>query len=302
MTHTSCANMFFHVLGVKDKETNESMTLIAQAMGVLGRPLAGQDPGRVRNVRYEAVGEQIDLRPFWSPGSQPGGDVFNWKALSQSKYNFLVVRPFMYVFYVTLTTGRPIPHYSTRFPRLLDVAPSRTAHFRNVEFNNQDKFTTLPLDILQILLPYLPMVSYLSLVSTCRFLRLHALTTFQPNARRLVLGIPWSLPLPADLSLMSPSMAAKVPDREKTPHTADWLLYLSHIHCTNSMRTRRWIWALAESIKDTYLAQLATSPVMDPATHEYKVLHDALERAFELAGMEPTPAGECETQVVAVAY
>ncbi len=155
------------------------------------------------------------------------------------------------------------------------------------------------LDILHVLLPYLPVTSYLSLVSTCRFLRLHALTTFQPNARRLVLDIPWSLPLPADLNLMSPAMAAKVPDRERTPHSADWLLYLSHIHCTNSMRARRWIWALADNLKDTYLAQRATSPVINPATPEYKALQEALERAFELAETEPIPAGQC---VIAVAW
>ncbi|KAF9021438.1 hypothetical protein BDZ89DRAFT_1071396 [Hymenopellis radicata] len=37
---------------------------------------------------------------------------------------------------------------------------------------------------------------------------------------------------------------------ENTPHSADGLVYLSHMHCTNSMRARRWIWALAERLKD----------------------------------------------------
>ncbi|KAF8996769.1 hypothetical protein BDZ89DRAFT_1084011 [Hymenopellis radicata] len=242
MMHTACAGMFFHVLGVDDKNTNEGMTLIAQVVGVLGRPLAGQDPGRLRNVCYEAVGEQIDLRPFWRQGFQPGGDVFNWKALSQSKYNFLVVRPFI-------------------FPRLLDVAPSRTAHFATIELNNQNRFTTSRLitstfscRISGVLLHLLGFDMPLS-STTCPY-------DVPPHARRLVLDIPWSLPLPADLELMSPAMVAKVPDREKTPHSP-----------TGS----------------------STSPAMDPARDEYK-------RAFELAGREPTPAGECETQIVTVAW
>lgn len=58
-----------------------------------------------------------------------------------------------------------------------------------------DIITTQSLDVLHILLAYLSNKSYVNLVATCRTLRYHALTTFQPHARERVLSLGWAVPL-----------------------------------------------------------------------------------------------------------
>jgi hypothetical protein len=50
---------------------------------------------------------------------------------------------------------------------------------------------------------------------------------------------------------------------EDSPYDADWLLYLSHVHRTKSMRTRKWIWSLCEQLKTTYETKKATSVYAD---------------------------------------
>lgn len=39
---------------------------------------------------------------------------------------------------------------------------------------------------------------------------------------------------------------------KKSPYDADWLLYLSHVHRTNSMKERQRVWRIAEEIKRAY--------------------------------------------------
>lgn len=92
MMHTGCANLFLHRMQA-DTDTFERFTLLSEIVGVLGRPLHGKDAGRLTDVRYEDVGEKIDLKPFWTTGNELGANVFNWRALSQSPYAFLLNKP-----------------------------------------------------------------------------------------------------------------------------------------------------------------------------------------------------------------
>lgn len=175
---------------------------------------------------------------------------------------------------------------ASRFPRFYtEVAPDRTALLENINFSNTDAFTSLPLDILETLIPHLTMQSYVMLTSTCRFLRLHALTTFQPHARRFVLQLPWSLPVSTELKEMKPQTLAKLPSRDQSARDADWYLYLSHIHRTDSMRVRKWIWSLVDEMHHQYVKKRDTSPATDPTTDQYKLIHSRLKKAFELSQM-----------------
>jgi hypothetical protein len=116
----------------------------------------------------------------------------------------------------------------------------------------KDKLTALPLDVLHSLVTCLPTPSYLALTSACRFLRYQALTIFQPHARRRVLELQWAIPLTDEYTAMKRSPSTYVVHAENSPHDADWLLYLSHVHRTKSMRARKWIWSLCKELKATY--------------------------------------------------
>ena len=84
---------------------------------------------------------------------------------------------------------------------------------------------------------------------------------------------------------MSAELLGKLPNAENSPHDADWLLYLSHIHRTKSMRMRRWIWSLCDEVHRVYEAKKATSPVLDPTTPQYEMAHLGLDMAYEMAQM-----------------
>lgn len=124
-----------------------------------------------------------------------------------------------------------------------------------------DILSRQPLDIIRALLPYLPTPAYLALTSTCRTLRHHAVTTFQPEARRRVLGLRWAVPLPYEAQLMQ--KAGLVAASADAPAGADWLLYMSFVHRTAGMRARRWIWGMAEEITNVYRKRKAESPYAD---------------------------------------
>lgn len=126
------------------------------------------------------------------------------------------------------------------------------------------RLTEQPLDVLLALLPYLPLQTYFAFISTCRLLRIHALTTFQPHARMRVLGLGWATPL---LTLgeydaivkRNASAAEALVHSKRSPASGDWLLYLSHVHRTASMRARRRIWNISVAIRNTVAAQLPSS-------------------------------------------
>ncbi|KAF8987012.1 hypothetical protein BDZ89DRAFT_913448, partial [Hymenopellis radicata] len=239
MMHESCAEIFFHVAGVEDVTSTDGLTLIAEIFTVLGRPSGSPDPGRLQNINYEAV-TKIDLRPFWSRGSSMGANKFDWRALSYTEYSFVLERPF-------------------EFPQLVDVAPSRVCPFEDAYMSDDNILSRQPIDIIEYLLPFLPLPSYMALLSTSRYLRIHALTTFQRHARRFALDLPWAIPLPGYDS-EDATLQGNVADKDISLHSADWLHYLSEVHTRPSMRARRWIWQLAHALKETYLEQRQTSP------------------------------------------
>ena len=121
-----------------------------------------------------------------------------------------------------------------------------------------------PLDVLLSLLPHLSQPTYLALTSTCRLIRLHALTTFQPHARSLVLSLGWATPL---LGVGEYNAAVKknqtvvqsLVHPVHSPASGDWLLYLSHVHRTSSMRARRRIWNICQAVKRAVEEQLPSS-------------------------------------------
>jgi hypothetical protein len=90
--------------------------------------------------------------------------------------------------------------------------------------------------------------SYLALTSTCRVLRHHALTTLQLDARRRVCDLDWAIPLPSEVKKATGS---RIHMADVSNANADWLLYLSHVHRTPSMRARRWIYTLADALADS---------------------------------------------------
>lgn len=265
MMHLACAKMFFHCLDA-DVDTKERFKRLDGVINFLGRPQGGPNAGWFKNVQYAKVGECIDLAKFWVPGYTEGGNVFNWQALSQSPYAFLINRPDV-------------------FPRFfLEVDAKRTGDLkREPDIVRSDRITTLPMDIVGYLLRFFDEATYVKLVATCRFLRFHALTTFQPHARRLVFALGWAAPVPAELEDMDDAQRGSVVD-EDTPQDADWLLYLSHVHRTKGMRMRRWIWAQCMEIRRVYEHNKET---VDPSTLKWMLKDDVdIDFAYELCQMD----------------
>lgn len=117
------------------------------------------------------------------------------------------------------------------------------------------------MDVLHALAPYLPARSYVMLVSTCRQLRYHALTTLQQHARNIVISLVWPLPTRNEYNAASKDVRAIMAseDMAVSPVDADWYMYLSRVHRTKGMRVRRWIWSSCLEIKRVYDAKLPTS-------------------------------------------
>ena len=83
----------------------------------------------------------------------------------------------------------------SRFPRFRPTILDARLSALGDRAATTDIITTQSLDILHILLPYLSNKSYVNLMATCRTLRYHSLTTFQPHARERVLSLGWAVPL-----------------------------------------------------------------------------------------------------------
>ncbi|KAL1746756.1 hypothetical protein HDZ31DRAFT_33468 [Schizophyllum fasciatum] len=228
MMHRVCAGLFRRAMGCEgdDYEAYKRLSEVELVMGPLGE-LA--DAGALRGVDYASIGEKIDVQPFWRVGSDHGKNSFKYDEFAKSSLgDWLLTRPDTFPrFYPTVEEKHmsTIPHPDTLPP-------------------STDVLTTQPLDVLRAILAQLDARTYIRLTSTCRFLRAHALTTFQPEARALVLGLPWALPTRAERERMGPAAAAAVPGAS-APEDGDWLLYLSHAHRTKGMRVRRWLWAAA---------------------------------------------------------
>ena len=158
-------------------------------------------------------------------------------------------------YFCSSPTKRPVPSL-----------PSTTA----------DVFTTQPLDVLQALLPYLDDKSFLNLLSTCTFLRHHALTTFQAHSRLRVLALRWAVPTTVEYQIVvrrkfstsgPPSAddlaAMEMAHATHSPLDADWHMYLAKVYCSHAMRARRWTWTLACEVARVYRAKRAAGPYAD---------------------------------------
>ncbi|KAI0316787.1 hypothetical protein OF83DRAFT_1059776 [Amylostereum chailletii] len=234
MMHTACSNIFRAKLGCEANDL-PACSKLSELEIVLGYPMIGADAGRFKDVQYESVGDRIDLKPFWHVGNSEGENVFDFKALKDAGMDWLLARPDVFPrFFKEIKPERQL-EYSE------DTAPKRT-----------DLFTTMPMDLLHVLIEHLPPKSYVQLMATCRFLRHHALTTFQPHARRMVCDLGWAIALSREVKELGPSMQSQLARASDESPDGDWLLYLSHVHRTRSMRARRWIWSLADEVKRVY--------------------------------------------------
>ncbi|TRM63498.1 hypothetical protein BD626DRAFT_494511 [Schizophyllum amplum] len=222
MMHRVCASLFRRAMHCEGDDflAFKILSEVENVMGPLGEL---GDAGELRGVDYANIGEKIDVRPFWRLGNDHGRNWFDYEDFQKSPLNdWLFTRPD--------TMPRFFPKVENKHIGTIpnpDELPSR-----------DDPLTTQPLDILRLIVANLDAPSYVRLTGTCRFLRAHALTTFQPEARRLVLALQWALPTSSELAKMTAT-------EESSPHDGDWLLYLSHAHRTKGMRVRRWIWAAA---------------------------------------------------------
>ncbi|KAI0926067.1 hypothetical protein AcV5_008631 [Taiwanofungus camphoratus] len=248
--HTVCASILRHLFGATDYSV-DSVTALCEIERVLGRPQGGPTAGRFSGVDYEGVGaEKVDLRPFWKP-DEGEGNTFLWSALKSQGLEWTLTRPDV-------------------FPRFHpSVSPARLAALGPNPETTTDILTTQPLDVLQVILPYLTDRSFVALLSTCRLLRRHALTTFQPHARDRVLALGWAVPVESEYARLAKTWAkdgrSEVPVAHEvhSPYDSDWYLYLSQVHRTTSMHARRWIWAIAEELLRAYTEKKVGSEYED---------------------------------------
>ena len=162
---------------------------------------------------------------------------------------------------VALTTSV----FTNSFPRFEpSLTPDRQESARRPVAETSDILTTLPLDIMRLILehPALSEESFVRVLATCRTFRTHALTTFQPIARTRVIALGWALPIPLEYSSFVQRVVNKspipdgtlccirvaqlpLPHAEYSPLYSDWLQYLAQVLCMPNMRARRWLWTLA---------------------------------------------------------
>lgn len=94
IAHVACADLLRRAFNCEELNVANLVTL-CQITEVIGTCGIGRDAGRLPFVDYEGVGEKIDLSKFWhdhAPGDE-GNNFFDWKALGQSKYSWLINRP-----------------------------------------------------------------------------------------------------------------------------------------------------------------------------------------------------------------
>ncbi|KZS92701.1 hypothetical protein SISNIDRAFT_455297 [Sistotremastrum niveocremeum HHB9708] len=234
--HATCSHIFSVVMGIPlvyTKMERHHMRFISEFEIVFGRAQGGTEDGvgRLQRLDYErACG--VDLRQYWHSPAFEGDVTFDWTAIKAGPHAWALVRPNMF------------PSFSSK------VTSTRLASVAEPE-ETSDVFTSLPFDIIHKIVGLLDMRTFVSATSTCRTMRRYAIGDFQPLARKHVLAIPWAIPLlnsdPEEYTTPN-----QIPHATKSPHDADWLLYLSYIHRTDSMRERRRIWAICEEFKRCY--------------------------------------------------
>ncbi|EJF64513.1 hypothetical protein DICSQDRAFT_178172 [Dichomitus squalens LYAD-421 SS1] len=181
--HTHCAMFLRHNLGLTSN-TQEALIECSLLDIIVGPTQSGAHAGRLNNVDYEGVlgqgSQRVDIESLWSIGPTAGNQDFAWHEWKRRGLEWTAVRPDVF------------PRFSPT------VLPARLSNLGERPATTADRITTLPLDVLHILLPYLSDEAYVKLMATCRTLRYHALTTFQPLARARVLRLRWAVPLESE--------------------------------------------------------------------------------------------------------
>ncbi|PIL35670.1 hypothetical protein GSI_02400 [Ganoderma sinense ZZ0214-1] len=180
--HTHCAMFFRHNLGLTS-DCPGSLIECSLIDTIVGPTQGGAHAGRLNDVDYEGVlgdgSERVDIESLWSKGPSEGNAHFDWQEWKQRGLEWTAARPDVF------------PRFR---PTILEARLSSVGE----RMATTDIITTQSLDILHILLPYLSNKSYVNLIATCRTLRYHALTTFQPHARVRVLSLGWAVPLESE--------------------------------------------------------------------------------------------------------
>ncbi|KAJ3546662.1 hypothetical protein NM688_g5489 [Phlebia brevispora] len=226
-------------------ETTDDAYNLCEIDHVLGEAMKDVNAGRLPHVKYEKAGpENVDVRPYYHLDEDKRMRL-DWVRFKNDGFEWTYTRPDTFPRFYSAVSSKRLPG-----PALGPI---------------DDVLTTKPLDILHLLLPYLTDKSFVSLFSTCRTLRHHALTTFQPQARERVLGSGWAIPLHKEYASipLATRDAGSVVDPDNIPLEGDWMLYLCNVHKSQSMRARRWIWATAEELRRAFLEQKAGGPYED---------------------------------------
>ncbi|KAI0749405.1 hypothetical protein C8Q80DRAFT_1161847 [Daedaleopsis nitida] len=275
--HTTCAALLRHRLGFtsNDAETLVDLAIIEK---IVGPTMAGTHAGMLQDVNYKTALKydgnpiNVDIESLWysKPDAAPGEADFDWIKWQQLGLEW------------TATRSDVFPRFRPQVPpaRLSTLGPMP-------EESTTDIVTTQPLDVLHAILPYLDNKSFMHLLSTCRMLRHHALTTFQPHARDRVIALGWAVPVdheyrgfvarnksPADGKDGGDVDFAELAMAHAThsPMGADWHLYLSQVHRSAAMRARRWQWALAGELARVYREKKAAGPYADGVNEDGNVV------------------------------
>ncbi|KAI1797218.1 hypothetical protein LXA43DRAFT_969220 [Ganoderma leucocontextum] len=180
--HTHCAMFLRHNLGFAS-DCPGSLIECSLLDTIIGPTQSGARAGRLNDVDYEGVlgqgSKRVDIEPLWSKGPSDGNANFDWQEWKRRGLEWTAVRPDV-------------------FPRFRSTVLDARLSSLGERVATTDIITTQSLDILHILLPYLSNESYVNLTATCRTLRYHALTTFQPHARERVVSLGWAVPLESE--------------------------------------------------------------------------------------------------------
>lgn len=171
----------------------------------------------------------VDIRQYWHIGKREHEISFDWKEFKAGQHAWTLARPYI-------------------FPRFFsEVSLTRLAQVALPGDKTVDVFRALPIDVIHHIVPYLDAPSFVALTATCRTMYRYALNDLQPVARRIVLNLPWATPFvhsdPPEYK-SNGTMAHAI----EPPHDGDWLLYLGHVHRTDSMRARRRIWKICKAV------------------------------------------------------
>ncbi|TFK47734.1 hypothetical protein OE88DRAFT_1665343 [Heliocybe sulcata] len=230
--HTVCGRLLRRAMDAEE-DSVKSLTDLVELEEILGKARGGVYQGRYEQINYGDIRcgrfARVDLAPFWLPGDGPGLNTFDYNALKASELAFLLTRP-------------------DTFPKLHPaVTPARLKGFENAP-ETKDTITSLPMAVLEKLISHMTTPAYICFTSTCRTLRRHALTAWQKHARSRVLQLDWAIPLLAEYR-QGKEHGIVMASAEESPLDADWLLYLSHVHRTQSMNVREWIWGMCQQIR-----------------------------------------------------